>query len=319
MDDLGHHSVHCGRLTPHGMHTALKLAFAYVAQNVPGLQVKVEVTVFAGSGSRMDLVITNPLGQVQQIYVDVTMGTAMGVALYGRLPREGYRLEPGWQSVAGSSARRAETAKIGKYAWRVRAAGAAGFEGPCLEDYGAFGEGARRVLQYIADAAYGPAISGAKGMFLWKAVEHIGVEAAKGVVQAHDQNLRRLHDMNPERQQAIYGGGAGRDLLEGARTAAADPRGPATRHRTAPSSAPPTPPPAPASAPPRPPAPASVASSRRGGRSPTQGGAPSSESRSTHMSLGTSRDGLSLSASLPGMEGRQAPGLLLSQVVEAAG
>ncbi len=33
----GHHFVHCWRLTPHGMHTALKNAFAYVVQSVPGL------------------------------------------------------------------------------------------------------------------------------------------------------------------------------------------------------------------------------------------------------------------------------------------
>ena len=43
------------------MHTALENAFAYVAQNVPGLIVKVEVATFQGSNSRMDLVIRNPL------------------------------------------------------------------------------------------------------------------------------------------------------------------------------------------------------------------------------------------------------------------
>ena len=61
------------------MHTALENAFAYVAQNVPGLIVKVKVATFQGSSSRMDLVICNPLtGGLQTRYVDVTMGTAMG-------------------------------------------------------------------------------------------------------------------------------------------------------------------------------------------------------------------------------------------------
>ncbi len=60
------------------MHTALENAFAYVAQNVPGLIVKVKVVTFQGSSSRMDLVICNPLtGGMQSLYVDVTMGTAM--------------------------------------------------------------------------------------------------------------------------------------------------------------------------------------------------------------------------------------------------
>ncbi len=41
--------------------------------------VKVEFATFQGSNSRMDLVMRNPLtGGLHKLYVDVTMGTAMG-------------------------------------------------------------------------------------------------------------------------------------------------------------------------------------------------------------------------------------------------
>ncbi len=95
------------------MHTALENAFADVAQNVPDLIVKVEVTLFQGSSSRMDLVIFNPLpGGLQTLYVDVTMGTAMGSREYADMPRDGARSEPGWRSARmASAARRAEAYK----------------------------------------------------------------------------------------------------------------------------------------------------------------------------------------------------------------
>ena len=92
-DDWGYHFVHCGRMTPHIMHSSLEDAFAYVAQCAPGLRVKVEVAVFAGSGSRMDVVATDPAGEVQNLFVDVTMGTAMGDREYAGAPPQGFRLE----------------------------------------------------------------------------------------------------------------------------------------------------------------------------------------------------------------------------------
>jgi hypothetical protein len=58
-DYRGYHSVHCGRQTPHIMHSSLEDAFAYVAQ-CAGVRVKIEVAVFAGRNSRMDLVVAAP-------------------------------------------------------------------------------------------------------------------------------------------------------------------------------------------------------------------------------------------------------------------
>ena len=135
-DDRGYHFVHCGRLTPHIMHSSLEDAFAYVAQSVPGLRVKIEVAVFAGSGSRMDVVITNPLGEVQTLFVDVTMGTAMGDGGYGGMPRMGFRQEEGWRGVSGGAARRAEAAKDGQYRTRLLAAGRRSSRGPAWRTSG---------------------------------------------------------------------------------------------------------------------------------------------------------------------------------------
>ena len=53
----------------------------------------------------MDVVITDPLGEVQTLFVDVTMGTAMGDGGYGGMPRVGFHKEEGWRSVAGKAAR----------------------------------------------------------------------------------------------------------------------------------------------------------------------------------------------------------------------
>ena len=66
---------------------------AYVGSNIPGLG------------------ITNPLGKVQTLFVDVTMGMAMGDAGYGGTPRDGLQREVGWRGVAGGAAQRAEAGK----------------------------------------------------------------------------------------------------------------------------------------------------------------------------------------------------------------
>ena len=124
------------------MHTVLESAFAYVAQNVPGLIVKVDEAVFQGSSSRMDLVRRNPLtGGLQTLYVGVMMGTAMGNREYAGTLRNGARLEPGWRSVRmGSAVRRAQDYKQVKYAWRVQQGGGrATFEGPVSRTTGASG------------------------------------------------------------------------------------------------------------------------------------------------------------------------------------
>ena len=39
---------------------------------------KIEVAVFAGKNSRMDLVLAAPAAATQKVMVDVTVGTAMG-------------------------------------------------------------------------------------------------------------------------------------------------------------------------------------------------------------------------------------------------
>jgi hypothetical protein len=107
----------------------------------------------------MDLVICKSFtGGLQTLYVDVTMmGTAMGSREYAGMPRDCTRSEPGWRSARmGSAARPAEAYKQIKYVWRVQQAGGeAVFEGACVEDYGGFGEGARQVLRFIAEAAVG--------------------------------------------------------------------------------------------------------------------------------------------------------------------
>ena len=127
-----------------------------MAKGVPGLWVTVEEAVFAGRGNRMDVVVRNPVGvDSQLLYLDVTMGTAMGDPEYAGRPRDGFRLEPGWRGVSGRAAQRAEDGKHRKYDGMVREAGAAQFEGACVEDFGAFGKGALTALAWIAGEAYG--------------------------------------------------------------------------------------------------------------------------------------------------------------------
>ncbi len=78
---------------PHIMHSSLEDAYAYVAQSVPGLRVKIEVTIFAGRNSRMDLVLTAPVAVSPKLLVVVTIGTAMGDREYAGTPRGGFRRE----------------------------------------------------------------------------------------------------------------------------------------------------------------------------------------------------------------------------------
>jgi hypothetical protein len=291
-DDRGYHSVHCGRQTPHIMHSSLEDAFAYVAQ-CAGVRVKIEVAVFAGKNSRMDLVLAAPAAATQKVMVDVTVGTAMGDREYAGTPRDGFRQEPGWRGVAGSAAARAEAGKHDKYGDMVRAAGAARFEGACVEDFGAFGKGALDVLQWIAEVAFGePGQVAERNLFKWKAAQHIGVYVARSVVEAHDENARRMRDLAPEVLLARYGrGGPSDELLEDARRGVADPRGPDAR----------------AQGPPRP---HSTRYAPQGRRRPrfVRGGAPSADSRPNNLSSGAFDDSLSVASHLSGLGGRLGAG-----------
>ena len=227
-------------------------------------------------------------------FVDVTMGTAMGDRGYGGKPRVGFHQEEGWRGVAGRAARRAESGKEGKYAARVRAAGAARFEGACVEDFGAFGKGALGVLQWIADAAFGPGKSPVKDLFRWKAAQHIGVAAARSVVAAHDENVLRMRDLAPAVLLARYGPGGPRPtVMEEAREGVAGRGGWESRSQAAPRS--------------------SVggrAPVARRRRAPVRGGAPSSDSRTNTLSSGAVNDSLRMGADLPGLGGRQGAGAL---------
>ena len=303
VDDRGYHWVYCGRATPHIMHAGLEDSFAYVASSVPGLRVTIETAVFAGRGNRMDVVVVNPLGvDSQQLFIDVTMGTAMGDPGYAGTPRDGFRLETGWRGVSGSAAARAEAGKHLKYGALVRAAGAAQFEGACVEDFGAFGKGALTSLDWIAGAAY-PTDLAARNMFKWKAAQHIGVAAARAVVAAHDENVRRMRDLAPEVLLARFGpGGPSAELLEEARAGLVDPWGPDSW----------------AQAPPRPPS--SSHANRGGNRRPrfVAGGAPFADSRSITMSSGALDDSLQLGTTLPGFGGRQPAGSMMADVSGAS-
>ena len=90
------------------------------------------------------------------------------------------------------------------------AAGAAAFEGACVEDFGAFGKGALSVLQWMADAPFGQGKSQVKDLFRWKAAQHIGVAAARSVVAAHDENVLRMRDLAPTVMEEAREGVAGR-------------------------------------------------------------------------------------------------------------
>ena len=304
VNDRGYHWVHCGRATPHIMHGGLEDAFAYVAKSVPGLWVTVETAVFAGRGNRMDVVVRNPVGvDSQLLYLDVTMGTAMGDPEYAGRPRDGFRLEPGWRGVSGRAAQRAEDGKHRKYDGMVREAGAAQFEGACVEDFGAFGKGALTSLDWIAAAAYGPTEVAARNLFKWKAAQHVGVAVARAVVAAHDENVRRMRDLAPEVLLARFGpGGLSSELMEEARAGLSDPWGPDAW----------------AQAPPR--APSSWHAHRGGNRRRrfVPGGAPSADSRPNTMSSGAFDDNLHLGATLLGLRGRQPAGPRMDAVSGAS-
>ena len=85
--------------------------------------------------------------------------------------------------------------------------GTARFEGACVDDFGAFGKGALCVLQWIADAAFGPGKSPVKDLFTWKAAQHMGVAAAMLVVAAHDKIALKMRDRAPAVLLARYGPG----------------------------------------------------------------------------------------------------------------
>ena len=130
-------------------------------------------------------------GDLQILYVEVTMGTAMGSREYAGVPRDGARSEPGWQSARmGSAARRAEAYKQIQYVWRVQqAGGGAIFEGACVEDYGGFGEEARQVLRLIAEAAFGEPPSAGKDLFLWRR-QHAPQQHPPDPVRATHRDVR---------------------------------------------------------------------------------------------------------------------------------
>ena len=48
-----------------------------------------------------------------------------------------------------------------------QAGGGAIFEAACVEDSGGFGEGARQVLRFIAEAAFGERPSAVKDLSMW--------------------------------------------------------------------------------------------------------------------------------------------------------
>ena len=237
-DGLSHHMVHCGRQTPHVIHTELLKAFAHVADAVPGLSIRIEEAIFAGSGARMDLVLGFPLAEVQTLNVDVTGGTAMSRLDYAGEPHAGVT---NGKTLSGGVARAAESGKNVKYGPRIAEAGPEGFEGACIEDLGTWGAGARRTLRYIADAAYGVDLvigdpnRDAKARFIWLAAQHISLQAARGVVRAHDKNLLEVRNSLPENirrfasgslQDAAFDGGFG--PMDGAARLQAPPR----YHRT---------------------------------------------------------------------------------------
>ena len=112
-------------------------AFAYAVA-----QVKIEVAVFAGRGSSIDLAVTNPVGMCPILSV----------------------------GVAGSTAVRTEAGKDHKYEDMVRAGG----------DFGTCGKGALDVLQWITDAAFGEAPVVKRNRFKWTAAQQIGVYGLRG-------------------------------------------------------------------------------------------------------------------------------------------
>ncbi len=86
--------------------------------------------------------------------------------------------------MADSAASRAEAGKPETYGDLVRAAGAARFDGACVEDFEAFGKGALVVLQWIAEVAVvyeGRVVE--RKLLKWKAAQHMGLYVARSVVE----------------------------------------------------------------------------------------------------------------------------------------
>ena len=162
-----------------------------------------------------------------------------------------------------------------------------------VEDFGAFGKGALDVLLRIVEVAFGePGQVAEWNLFKWKAAQHIGVYVARSVVEAHDENARRMRDLALEVLLARYGrGGPSDELLEEARRGVADPRGPDAR----------------AQGPPRP---HSTRYAPQGGRRPrfVRGGAPSADSRPNKLYSGAFDDSLSVASHLSGLGGRLGAG-----------
>ena len=98
-----------------------------------------------------------------------------------------------------------------------------------MKDFGPWELGARTVLRFIADAADGERSSPVKDLFVWKAVQHIGVAAANAVVKAHDANVLLMRDKALEVLLARYGQRRARERQTGTGPS------PGTRHPPAPS------------------------------------------------------------------------------------
>ena len=131
-----------------------------------------------------------------------------------------------------------------------------------------------------------------RNLFKWKAAQHIGVYVARSVVEAHDENARRMRDLAPGVLLARYGrGGPSDELLEEARRGVADPRGPDAR----------------AQGPPRPHSTRYAPQSRRRPRF-VRGGAPRADSRPNNLSSGAFDDSLSVASHLSGLGGRLGAG-----------
>ncbi len=145
------------------------------------------------------------------------------------------------------------------------------------------GGGARQVLRFIAEAAFGKPPSAVRDLFMWQGAQQIAVYAANAVVAAHNINylhIKSLIRLARRAQNALepWLGRVGR------------------------------------LAPPRlgsPPA----CPLRHLRYAPVPRGALTADSRPIHMSLGASNDGLQMGSSLPGLGGLQQAGPLMATLV----
>jgi hypothetical protein len=237
-DDLGHHFCHCGRSVQHIMHTALLRGFSRIAAEVKGLIQRTEEHFVAGSGMRMDIILTNYSADLTRKLGDVTVGTAMSDLTYvPHGPRKGVR---NGCELAGKAARTEESGKITRYGKVVEKSGSGSVVGVCVEDLGTWGDGAIEFLDYIVDARFGPKRAGPKysrasntrSRFKWLAIQHIGVQLARAVAEAHDDNLRLIMRLDPAAMRQAYSEDA---LHSMAQEAASGPSDSAQRLQRAPS------------------------------------------------------------------------------------